>query len=501
MIILTGKIEDKTGKEAFAYLAITLIVLSSFFISYMASYRRYSEECESRSQLLVTLTKELDEFEIDIISEILSTHDQTYIEILYGGVDGNSTRSDSMLEVELLEIVPSILNNTIRSYMKKDDRFILKVDEITVDVVPLTIYHDIPVSDSTFYNLNGTGRLGNCLLPGSRGVNSSITIVLKCTDREEKINVLRTIEKNIVRESELDVVRTRLDLLRDSLSGFEVVELTQNILTSLANSKAYLGYGRETIQSSARSSLLVEKEISSGLELAVNLLSAQYLGIYDDLALQNIDENFRSIRGSNNCSPSLISILKTYSGTLDAGMLVQILEGLFSEKCPPTAEEILRPLIMSLAERLIIGTMDYIGLEPDTLQEFGSIHDLFLTVEKKFENFLETVSGRNIISTAEKAARKLITDLYKLDGRLCGYEGLALIRSHDGFEYFGEKISGYPVVDPKPINISAVVDLKNGTIFSRYLVEICLDPSEEENIALNDEDEANIIKDQNKFFN
>lgn len=471
---------DNNGKEAFAYLAITLLLLSSFFIAYMVAYRRASDEMEERSNAIERVNDEMDEIGTEIRMLLDHIHDRELISVLDQDVNENGSRSDPLLEMRLNSVLFHEIDHLIGQSEISSRGIDIEIENITIDVIPIPIYHEIPYPGNGDDGPNGSGRWDSGLFPGSMGVNTSITVALRCIDTGNQIEVLKRVESNIIRRSRSDIVRSRLALLEDALSGYELLELNQNILTTLANSKAYLGYGRRTVPSGMAEDLLSHEELAACFDLSVSLLARQYLGSYDIDHLTAVEDRLRSERSSNGCSPSIKDMIENDPGPVDAGMLVNLVEGLFSETCPPTAEEMLRPLLMSLVERLIIGTVDYIGIEPDTLEAFGSVHGFYRKIDEGFEKFVETITGREMLSEAERAAIDMMGKLYGLHPGLEGYEGMILIPGIEGFEYNGSKITGFPYMDPQPVNSSLLVDLLNGSVVSRYFLEISLDPSPKE---------------------
>lgn len=447
------------------------MVLSSGYISYMFFLERESETAQKNSGIISEMNTELDSLETGIRSNLIDHHDRIFMELVSDPEEWNSSRLDGALEGRLAED----LENEILGYLESESGqdYICELENITVSIVPVSVSILSPSSKSSEYAPNGTGPWDYGWRPASMGANTSISVTLSSSTPGKGTVVLRNFDINIVRESVTDVLYQRMDRLLKALKGPELGELYQHMISSLAGAKAYLGYGRSMSASDTLlpPPILTDQELASCLDLSVHLLSRAYLGIFDLKGLEEVERILRSAEGSWNCSPPLPELLEGHEGPVDPGMLVMVLEGLFSETSPPGPEDLLRPLFLSLVERFALGLIDYIGLDTGILNTFGGVTGFFRGISESVDSFFEDTFGCNLIDTRDTGVRSLIRDLYRYSSTLSEIEGSVMLREVNGISWMDREVDGYPQLsfDPFEREFSAMI-LENSTNVTEYSI-------------------------------
>ncbi len=474
---------DRSGKTAFAYLAVVLMVLTSTFISYMVWIQRTDEEAEMSSLSISLMSKDLDSLESDLRTGLIELHDRIFLDLVTKPQNWNSTRLDGALESRLSFLIEDEINRTFERNLPGNGKWRYAIDDLSISVVPLPVSFLSPTTSGREIAPNGTGPWTYGWRSGAMGANTTISIGISCSTSNNGVSLVRTVDVNIVRESLTDLLYQRIERLIMALEGPEMAELYQHMIGTVAEAKAYLGRGRSMSVSGGSSiePLLTDDEISSCMDLSVHLLSKAYLGVFDERGLLGIENELRSVEGSFDSSPGIMELLSSHDDAIDPGMLALIIEGLFSEMTPPDAEDLLRPLLFSLLERLALGLVDYIGLDTGILETFGGVTGLFRGITEKVDSFWEDAFGYHLIDTRDVGVASLIRDLYRTSPYLHGYEGMAMIEEVRGLKWMGDYVDGYPEITPDPIERTFDVGIweENGTVTVHSIEAVFQFPPEE----------------------
>jgi len=462
--------KDTGGKEAFAYLAITLLVLSSGYISFLVSMRRSSMDADEGLKEIRIVSSDLDRVEDDVRAVLVNEHDTLFMALLRDPDSIDPTSLDGAVQGELSSTLEGKLRSILlrRNSSLKRTRFFL--ESVRVDSRPLKAYHSLPSPDQGMGEGHVSGLTTHSLQQVSMGVNTTMEVVIRGVSGGGGHEQLRTVSLDVERDTWLDVLRYDLRRFEMALRGPELRELYRHMISTLAEAKAYLGYGRTTISSSSVPSLLSEGEMTACLDLAVHLLARCYLGAFDPEGLSSVEAVFRDAADSVGASPSIWDMLAAHDGRVDPGMLVLLSEGLFSEECPPSMEQFLRPVLLSIVERLVFGIVDYLGLDNALLDITGGYFRLMNMASSFVDSLYEKVLGRKVIGAKEKGIRDLTRGLFE-DACIPG--GTVIVeRTIPDAEWMGAPVDSYPPVGPWERSSVLELDLMNGSVVERYRITV-----------------------------
>jgi hypothetical protein len=438
------KKSDNQGKEAFAYLAVVLMVISTGYISFITHIEINSERGSLSADEVLHIEQVMDSTESDMRQKTVEYHDLLFTDILSRVNGTNFTRTDCALEGKLISELEGHLECLIDDINSRNQDCTIIISDLSISVSPLEIRQSMPSVAVKEEAPNGTGTWTYGIRPGTAGVTTNIRIDLEGRSKCGDILSKRSLEIFIERNSTTDILAGRISRLEKALSGPELTSLFEHIISSLARAKAFLGAGRAGTQTSATGSILTDGEISSCLDLSVHLLSQAYLGTIDLNGLSDVEQALVSERDSQSCCPGLIDLLEDHHGPFDPAILVLLKEGLFSETCPPSAEEILRPLFLSVLQRCVLDLFNFLGVDTGILGFFDGYFDLFLDTTNLIDDISETLLGRKLIDAREKAAKELLYSFYPDD--MNELKGKILIGKVPGVLWNGEPIVGYPEV-------------------------------------------------------
>ncbi len=441
--------KDRSGKEAFAYLSIIIVVISSGYISYLIWLQKQGEEEIEDAEDLHRIMGELTSVVSDIELTIHDLHDDIFLEMVSNTSSWNSTRMDSELEGRLIKRLGSIVQGLLHDRNGSGYGCRFDMDDISISVTPLRISQMMPTSGISGSKPNGTGPWTYGWRPGSMGTNSTISMNIKANTEDSSLSTSRAIELKIERTSVTDILVNRLVRLEMAMTGTELSELFQHIVSSLVRTKAFLGSGRSVLPGHEETipELLTHDEIQGCLDLSVHLLSKAYLGSFDLEGLMNVESSLRSVRGSYGCSPTIVEMLEDNDGPVDPAMLVLISEGLFSEEYPPSVDDLLRPFLLSILERMVLDLVNYFGIDSGMLKVFGGSFNMFVKATESFDDLSETIFGRRMIDNRDDAVRNMIRSFYRLEPALKGNDGKLFLQTIPGEVWDGKEVEGYPKVD------------------------------------------------------
>jgi hypothetical protein len=416
----------------------------------------------------------MDIIESRLRSHIIDYHDEVIVDLVSNPEGWNSSRMDGALERRLSESLPILIEGILEDQAPSGKEWFFELDEMSLSIVPLTISVLSPSAGNLTDSPNGTGPYQYGWRSAAMGANSSVSIVLSCRSGNNGIEMKRSMEVNIVRESAMDVIYQRMDRFLSALEGPEFSELFQHMIASLGGAKAYFGRGMEMNQpdGSISPSLLEEDEIAYCLDLSVHLLARSYLGVFDSMGLEEIESILRSVEGSEGSSPSLLDLLDHNNGAVDPGMLIMVIEGLFSEESPPDAASILRPFLISLTERLALGLVDFMGLDTGIVQTFGGITGFFSDISHTMDDAIFDLFGVHVIDTRIQSVKQILNSFYLNSDLLSSSAGKLMISGLDGQKWNGDLVSGYPIVASSSIERTFDADILEADGFvKRYRIK------------------------------
>lgn len=457
---------DRKGRQAFAYLAIMLMVISSGYISFLLRMEGSNRESFENELRLEEMERDLDVLEIDIEFALTELHDSILLELLKDPGSWNSSSIDSELEGRLIERINSTIGPIISGGIDKNRRSELLLDSIRISVVSLLSKQSMPTSGiDEGGSPNGTGPWTYDWRQGTGGVNTTISFTISATSLDGGTKLSRDLIVDIERESAEGLLVERMKRFQRAMEGPELRELYQHMINSIAGAKAYLGSGREQVKSEGHipDPLLTDDEINGCLDLSVHMLAGAYLGTYDLNGISGVESILRDQRGSFDCSPSIPEMLMKNDGAYDPGRLVIVTEGLFSEECPPSLDEMVRPLLLSIVERLSLGIVDYIGIDSGMVGAASGVFNIIGKVEDAKEYLVETLTGIDYVDMVANVIMDFLESLYGSDPVLRENTGKIMIPYLEGKEWNGRSIDGYPSFDPAPVNRSFILHVKNTT--------------------------------------
>ncbi len=141
-----GPIKDNGGKEAFAYLAIILMVLSTFYVAYTISIQKDHDDLlrsnSKISDMRSDLTSKIShlKMEFGILHDLVTV--QTETDIITNGED---RRLDGAIESNIVDQLTVELDDLVKQCGPDDGNIVMTILDWSVDTNPITMQVDTPV--------------------------------------------------------------------------------------------------------------------------------------------------------------------------------------------------------------------------------------------------------------------------------------------------------------------------------------------------------------------
>ena len=434
---------DTRGKEAFAYLAVILLILTSASFIYIQHLNRSVDSDLKSVQDVLSLSTRADDICLDIRSLILSEHDVL--------VDSASSylkpgdRLDAAVESALYERLNSTIREGSSALGPKGSEW--ELVHLHVECVPMLAGVPGPVPQVSEESPNGTGSTSMADRCEVMGVASNIKAVLRFSSTEYSASLEREILVETSRRSLANMAVARTDRLRSEIEGGEMDRLVSYMITTYAQQKAMLGYGRppEDMGADHRGPLLREEEIGLIMDLAAGMISGTQLLGYDEAFMDGISSEIDVLELSDGRGASLNETLSGGDGAFDPSTVLMLTTGFMSEGNLPSADELLRPIIEGLMERLVERLLSYTGLEDMYIDGLGSYFQVMDLANEAVSSGLETLLGLRLVEEGSLTAYEIFLRMLE-EGGYDVTEGFSLMRrSHPAIN--GGKVEGYPLID------------------------------------------------------
>ncbi|MGA1872251.1 MAG: hypothetical protein ACMUHY_01140 [Thermoplasmatota archaeon] len=465
---LTPIMKDNHGREAFSYLAVMLLILTSFFVSYQVSYERQRDRGLKNNSLLSDLTGELTSVKWSIGQELIRIHDEIMVEAEVDVSEGpGDLRLDGLIEGKMVAHLELELEDIAVSHMKKDANLGLKVLDWSVDSRPLIGGLEIPVP-GTSMDRNLSGLTETCIGPEVFGVNTTIWLEMEIIDEGNMLRVRDRLDLSIGRLSLAGYMSGRLERFQDALDGIELASLIEYMAGSLIQMKCMMGYGREPVSGEiAPVSIVTEKELLAVMDLGISLISSSHLGCVDNGLIDMAGDVLGSAPGAIGRSMTG-PLLSNSSDLIDPGMLVVLGEGIFHHDNPPSLQTMLRPLFLHMTDLIINRLVSYIGLEDEMLMRVGGFKALFDLGVEAADSLTESLLGLDIIDTSHETASGMFEALLKRSDLLDPEEDCIMIGAEEGAYWNNSPISGYPPIQIPRMERTFEFGLSDGGPENKY---------------------------------
>ncbi|MBN1389479.1 MAG: hypothetical protein JXA22_02440 [Candidatus Thermoplasmatota archaeon] len=454
--------DDVNGREAFAYLAISLMVLTTFYVSFQVSIEREWERGLRDGSIISDMSMRLEEFKSSISRELVSLHDEVMtsaeVELLE---DGGGTRLDGDVEGRLTDILASDIRELTGSLSGDDPSLIMNVMNWSVDSRPIQGGVDLPVP-GTRYDRNVSGLSDTC--PGSEvfGVNTTIHLSLELTDEDSSMRILDEMDIEVSRLSLTGFLNSRTGRLQEAVECGELSSLVEYMIGSLAQMKCLMGYGREPGAGEiVPVTLLTEKELVSVMDLAFSLLARSYLRSRDDHFMDDVGTSLASAPGAIG-KAMLTEVLENSTSHIDPGMVVLLGEGIFHQDNPPSLQTMFRPFFYSIVDLLVNRMVSYIGLEDDLYLGLGGLKTIMELGVEAADSLSSSILGIDIIDASRETAEGMLKSLLERSPLMDPEDDLLMVREKPGASWNGGPIATYPLIDIPDMERSFEIGLSDG---------------------------------------
>ncbi|MEA3558192.1 MAG: hypothetical protein U9R75_02965, partial [Candidatus Thermoplasmatota archaeon] len=435
--------KDDHGKEAFAYLAVMLMVLSTLFISYQVYLQKEDEKRGSKTAKITMISSFMEEDRTMVRMELFSLHDQLLIdceteivkEITTTSVDGNlETKLSALMEMEL----EKILNGS----RTKREGYTISILNCSADTTPISIDLDGPVP-STGHD-NTSGLVDRTMKPSCTGVNTTFNIVLKINDDAGTIEMIERMEFTRETLTLLPMLEGRMERFEMGIESTELPELFNYIVGSLAQMKCLMGYGR--VAYGTITPLISEGEIISCADLALALMASSHLHGEDSEFLGGIDEGLGSAPGAGGKRLDMGDLFRNHSGQLDPSMAVIMGEGLFSEGNAPGLDMMLRPLLGTLVDGILLRMIDYMGMGDWFYTMAGGLAQVFEIGSEIVNSVTKSLLGIELLESNDRSAEDILEEVISSSGIFPNDDAFIMNREVQGVTWNDLPVVHYPMI-------------------------------------------------------
>ena len=406
---------DNHGREAFAYLAIILMISSGAYFAY-AGNRALDERKRGRDiRRLESLQLGSQDLELTIRSSMDGIFNDTFSYVERERLlNGSDQTLEGELESEMKGRIPRDLRSILRAYNGSHPGYMAYLEDIQVEVNPVyqSVQGVIPSTGDDPGDLIEIGRRCEIL-----GVEAEIDVAYTLTDPEGKVSMKDGITTDHSKATLSAFVQSRTGRLEDALRCGELHRVAAYLLTYLSQQKASMGYGRpagETVKYSPP--LLTGQEITDVVDLSVALISKSHLISVDEGEMGKISSNISAWPTAGGQSLSLTEALNEAGEDFDPATLILLSAGFGSEENAPSLSDVLRPLLYSLSELIATRFLVYTGTWGDAMAAVGALKN---AIEKAYSAFSESVSwlfGRDERDDGRDAVWSLFVDMLDRGG-------------------------------------------------------------------------------------
>ncbi len=473
---------DMRAREAFAFLAIGLLVISSFYIVYIGSIETAQRHADLKMLNIRYGFGRADDAETSIEDLIARTHAEAFVTSERTLLSGGEGRLHTIMEMEISGILPGRIEDLLKNLNTTTDNLIFSRGELVIEVFPVLAGIDSPVPWTSDDRPNGTGPSDEGIRCESLGTRTKVTCSILISDPYGSLRINREVSYQEERASLSDLLKSREQRVNDALLGGELQRTANYILSAMAQQKALMGYGRGLDTASGRfyGDILTRDEIISYVELAITLTIQGHLRDIDGSFLGNISDNISASQGAGGETMDLESVLRNTEGAYDPASLVLVGEGIGSEGNPPSLVDMVRPLLYSAVDQLVVKLLSYFGLYDMFMEKLGGLSSLMKTAGNLINSASSTILGKDIIKMGEETAEDILIGPL-IDAGLEEEGSLTVMRESfpDEFTYDGGAITGYPAVEVPSFTT---------------VVELHLTDNSSERIYLQDEDGQVFLK-------
>ncbi|MGA1865854.1 MAG: hypothetical protein ACMUFK_00135 [Thermoplasmatota archaeon] len=460
--------DDINGREAFAYLAISLMVLTTFYVSYQLSIEREWDRNLREGSRISDMVSELEEFRTSLSREIVSMHDES---MAYADAElsreASGQRLDGYVEARLMEQLSTEIESIGISHQADDARFLFDITNWTVDSRPIQGGVDIPVPGTrTEPDISGLPSI--CTRTEMFGVNTTVHIELEMKDRFGSMVMKDELDIEVSRFSMAVFLKSRMGRLQDAVESGEMSSLVEYMVGSLAQMKCLMGYGREPGAGEiVPLSLLTDNELVSVMDLAFSLLAQSYLRSRDEHFMEDIGGSLASAPGAIG-ETTLIDVLENSTCYIDPGMMVLLGEGIFHQDNPPSLQTMFRPFFYSMVDLIVNRIVSYIGLDDDLYSGLGGLKTIMELGVEAADSLSSSILGIDIIDASRETAEGILKALLERSPLLDPDDDLIMVRGMPGASWNGAAISTYPVIDIPGMERCFEIGLSDGGPSNEY---------------------------------
>lgn len=451
------------GKEAFAYLAVILLTLTTFYVSYQVSLEREMDNRIRNEALLSDMRIDMDSANQLVKVDLISLHDKLLIEAEEKvHANPSSSRLDHVLEGLLTDRLQLGMSDLLTSSFPENGIYSIQLLNWSVNCQPILGSIEVPAPATDEKDqVSGFSSIAN----GSAliGVNSTFHYQIEVQNVERGFHLRKETTVEVQRNSLSDILSRRLDRFQTSLEDGELAGLMEYIVSSLAQMKCVMGYGRSPGEGEiVPLSLLSKEELMSCLDLALLLFSQSYMRATDTQLLSKVENGFGMSPGAGGDIP-LEELIMNTSIPLDPSMVPLIGEGLFHEDNPPSLEMMLRPLFYSITDFIVNKLISYAGLDKAMLMMVGGLKTVFDMGVKAANAISTTLFGKKVIESGQETASSMFRGMLKKSVYLDPSENNIFIRDVDGMIWNGSRIDGYPEVSIPDLQRTYEIGLSDGS--------------------------------------
>ncbi|MGA1792382.1 MAG: hypothetical protein ACMUHM_00365 [Thermoplasmatota archaeon] len=453
---------DRFGREAFAYLAISILVLTTFYVSYEISLERGWEKGLRDRSLLLDLKGELNGVKWGIGQYLIALNDEFVIragtEVLRDPMD---KRLDGRVESMLIERLNLELAGIANSFLPPDSSFNIEILNWTVDSIPVTGDLEIPVP-GTRMDRNLSGLTETCMGSEVFGVNTTFHIEMVMTDSESSLIVMDDLEISVNRVSLSEFVTGRIQRFQDAVNGMELASLLEYMVGLLVQTKCMMGFGREPGTGEiVPISIVTEAELLSVLDLAMALLARSHLMVDDRGFIESIGEDLSMAPGGSKRT-ILPEYIESSQTVLDPGALVLGGEGIFHQDNPPDLQMVLRPFFLAIVDTVVNKLVSYLGVDDMLMGSVGRLKTIFDLGAEAVDSLSESILGMDLIDTSRSSAKDIFRSMLERSCYLDPEEYTIMIRKNEEVIWNGSSISSYPLVRLPQMERSFELGLSDG---------------------------------------
>ncbi|MFW3146994.1 MAG: hypothetical protein ACMUIE_09305 [Thermoplasmatota archaeon] len=438
--------KDDSGREAFAYLAVLLLVLSTGFVTYEL-YLRRTEELEARDiAVMAGLLADLDQVEADIRfilagcgrEELLKCEVEMEKGLISGTLDG-------ALEGRLRGMARERIEKYLAVHTRSAPRHWIGIGNISIDCTPLILGLEGAAPSPAAEKEKTIGLDRTVRKTHSIGVNVSYNIGVSISERGERNMINKSFEFSQILHSLKPLIIGRMDRLEMGLEGTELPGIFSYMVGTLAQMKCSMGYGR--FGAGSTGPVITNEELLACADLALALMAGSHLGAIDEDFNANISRSLSEAPGSGGATVGVSEVFEFADEKLDPSMALIAGEGLFSGGNPPSLEMMARPLLMSIVDGVLVRMISYLGLDDELYALVGGLTELYELGVDAVNALSRTFLGRDIINSNDRSAREILLESLYGTG-LYGEEEAPTImnRRMPWISWEGDTIDGYPEI-------------------------------------------------------